>query len=141
MPTTPRADDLPGVATESSVIEDIMNSVNTLKHPDSATGLGALNEDSIVHFACHGRSDTINPARSFLAALQRQDRDSLVPDNLTMQTIIDAQLSKVWLACLSACSTAENRASDFADEALHLASGFQAAGFKHSIAAMWASDD
>lgn len=141
MPTTPGADDLPRVATESSFIEDIMSSVNTLKHPDSATVLGALNEFSIVHFACHGCSDAINPSRSYLAALQRQDGDSLVPDNLTMQTIIDARSSKVWLAYLSACSTAENRESDFTDEALHLASGFQTTGFKNTIAAMWASDD
>jgi hypothetical protein len=140
MPTTPRADDLPGVARESSVIEDIMNPVRTLKHPDSATVLEALNEFSIAHFACHGCSDTTNPARSYLA-LQRQDGDSLVPDKLTLQSIIDAQLSRVWLAYLSACSTAENRVRDFADEALHLASGFQTAGFKHTIAAMWASDD
>jgi hypothetical protein len=140
MPTTPGADDLPGVATESSVIEDIMNPVSTLEHPDSATVLGALDEFSIAHFACHGCSDTTNPARSYLA-LQRQDEDSLVPEKLTLQSIIDAQLSNVWLAYISACSTAENRVRDLADEALHLASGFQTAGFKHTIAAMWASDD
>jgi hypothetical protein len=47
MPITPGADDLPRVATESSIIEDIMSSVSTLKHPDSATVLAPGGLESI----------------------------------------------------------------------------------------------
>jgi CHAT domain-containing protein len=115
-----------------------MHPVRLLSQPDSTTVLNALNKSAIAHFACHGCSDTTNPARSYLAL---QGQDESVPDKLTLQSISEANLSQVWLAYLSACSTAENRDPALADEALHLASGFQAAGFKHTVAAMWASED
>lgn len=138
MSTTPGANDLPGVATEADAIQETMHPVKILSQPDSATVMGALNEYSIAHFACHGCSDTINPAESYLAL---QGRDDLVPDKLTLHSISEADLSQVYLAYLSACSTAEHRVPDLADEALHLASGFQTTGFKHTVAAMWTSDD
>ena len=55
--------------------------------------------------------------------------------------ISDANLGQAWLAYLSACSTAEIKVSDLADEALHLASSFQVAGFGHVVASMWPSND
>lgn len=45
------------------------------------------------------------------------------------------------IAYLSACSTAEIRAIRLVDEVIHLASGFQVAGFSHVIASMWQTDD
>jgi CHAT domain-containing protein len=45
------------------------------------------------------------------------------------------------IAFLSACSTAENKVVGLADEVIHLASGFQVAGFPHVIGPMWSSDD
>jgi CHAT domain-containing protein len=43
------------------------------------------------------------------------------------------------LAYLSACSTAENKIDQLADEVIHLASAFQVAGFRHVAGAMWVS--
>jgi CHAT domain-containing protein len=51
------------------------------------------------------------------------------------------RLSQTIFAYLSACSTAENRASRLQDEVVHLASGFQVAGFSHVIASMRSSND
>ncbi|KAL2198399.1 CHAT domain-containing protein [Corynascus similis CBS 632.67] len=47
------------------------------------------------------------------------------------------------IAYLSACSTAENRATKLIDEVIHLASGFQVAcgGFSHVVATLWSADD
>lgn len=39
------------------------------------------------------------------------------------------------------CLTAEIKESDLADKALHLASGFQVAVFKHVVASMWPPND
>jgi CHAT domain-containing protein len=55
--------------------------------------------------------------------------------------ILESDPGKSWLAYLSACSTAENRVSELADEALHLASGFQVAGFRQTVASMWLAND
>jgi CHAT domain-containing protein len=80
----------------------------------------------------------MNPTDSFLAF---QGQSNTVPDKLTIQQISESNLKHAWLAYLSACSTAEIQVSELADEALHLASGFQVAGFGHTIASMWPSND
>ncbi|KAG7293574.1 hypothetical protein NEMBOFW57_003627 [Staphylotrichum longicolle] len=49
--------------------------------------------------------------------------------------------STAQIAYLSACSTAESRAARLVDEVLHLASGFQAAGFPHVVATMWPAEE
>ncbi len=48
---------------------------------------------------------------------------------------------QLWVAFLSACSTVQVKANDFADEGLHLASAFQVAGFAHVIGALWSAND
>jgi tetratricopeptide (TPR) repeat protein len=141
MLTTPGANDLPGVEKETEEIcTAIQNQhvLRTLAQPSADTVLKELKNCKIVHFACHGSSDLSDPSSSFLAL---QGQSSTVPDRLTVQKISESQLGQAWLAYLSACSTAENRAADLADEALHLASGFQVAGFGHTIASMWPSND
>ncbi|KAH7186862.1 CHAT domain-containing protein [Fusarium oxysporum] len=109
-----------------------------LKQPSANRVLEALRYFTIAHFACHGSSDLGDPSNSFLAL---QGSDKRVPDKLNVQTISDANLENAWLAYLSACSTAEVKASNLADESLHLASSFQVAGFRHVIASMWPADD
>ncbi|KAF8250274.1 hypothetical protein K440DRAFT_659708 [Wilcoxina mikolae CBS 423.85] len=49
--------------------------------------------------------------------------------------------SSLQLAYLSACSTAENSSWKLANEVLHIASGFQLAGFSHVLATLWESQD
>ena len=141
MPKTPGRDDLPGVESEEKAICDAVknpHSVQPLIQPSADTVLDKLRDCSIVHFACHGSSDLMDPSDSFLAL---QGNSNSIPDKLTVQKIFDANLGQAWLAYLSACSTAENKVAKLTDEALHLASSFQIAGFGHVVASMWPSND
>ncbi|MCJ1251060.1 hypothetical protein MMC30_008291 [Trapelia coarctata] len=45
------------------------------------------------------------------------------------------------IAYLSACSTAEIKVRNLADESIHLANAFQLAGFTNVIGTLWAADD
>ncbi|PWI64512.1 hypothetical protein PCL_09593 [Purpureocillium lilacinum] len=150
MPTTP---DVEGEAVASLTVTDELSaitdavtpshSVQPLEHPSCKDVLEQLTHCDMVHFACHGVSETRNPSNSYLI-LQRpgeQPESPLVADKLTVQDISRAVLGRSRIAYLSACSTAENRAEKLVDEVIHLASGFQVAGFPHVIGALWPSDD
>ncbi|KAI9373577.1 CHAT domain-containing protein [Aspergillus egyptiacus] len=141
MQTTPGMEDLPGVGREEEKILAAINDpekVRQMPQPPAAAVLDALRGHSIVHFACHGSSDLRDPSQSYLAL---QGASTSHPDRLTVKKISDSRLRRSWLAYLSACSTAQNKVPELADEALHLAAGFQVAGFQHTIASMWPSDD
>jgi tetratricopeptide (TPR) repeat protein len=141
MPDTPGFKRLPGAELEEKYIDSVVKepySMKPLRHANVAEVLDTMKDFSVAHFACHGSADLIDPSQSYLA-LRRSDKTDV--DKLTVQMISDTDLGKAWLAYLSACSTAQVRVSDLADEALHLASSFQVAGFKHVVASMWPSDD
>ncbi|KAF5626372.1 TPR domain protein [Fusarium tjaetaba] len=154
MRKTPDMTDLPGVDNEKEQItaalksqnqnsdqdqEPRTDSVKLMPHPHAKAVLTALRSHNIVHFACHGCSDLSDPSNSYLALQGSKSATTL--DRLTVRQVSESRLRRSWLAYLSACSTAQNKVDDLADEALHLASGFQVAGFAHVIAAMWPSDD
>ncbi|KAJ5151471.1 Tetratricopeptide-like helical [Penicillium canariense] len=141
MPKTPGGDDLPGVMAEAKAIQETITTPYTVQlfdQPSAEVVLQALRDCSISHFACHGWSDILDPSNSYLAL---QGQSNSIPDRLTVQNISETHLGQARLAYLSACSTAENRVSKLADEGLHLASGFQVAGFAHTVASMWPSND
>jgi CHAT domain-containing protein len=117
-------------------------SVRTLTCPDVSEVLDCLGDHDMVHFACHGMSDIVDPSESCLILQKRGQPDSgPVPDLLTVRQISEVQLRKLRIAFLSACSTAENKVMRLADEVIHLASGFQVAGIAHVIGSMWSSSD
>ena len=111
-----------------------------LVQPNAKSVLAYLGQCSMVHFACHGISDHLDPLNGYLML---QDDASPTPeiDKITVRQISEVSLSKARIAYLSACSTAENKAQHLADEVIHLASGFQVAGFSHVIASMWMAND
>jgi CHAT domain-containing protein len=113
-------------------------SVKLLTKPNAKQVLDELKLCDVVHFACHGVSDFTDPSNSCLV-LQAADKSH--PDNLTVRQVSDVNLTRARIAYLSACSTVEIRAALLADEAIHLASGFQVAGFGHVIGCMWPSND
>jgi tetratricopeptide (TPR) repeat protein len=140
MRTTPGMNSLPGVDEEEQKIMSAIkapHSVRLLPQPDSKAVLHGLRNHNIAHFACHGSSDLVDPSNSFLALAGK----SSTVDRLTVQKVSDSRLRRSWLAYLSACSTAQNKVPELADETLHLAAGFQVAGFAHTIASMWPSND
>jgi CHAT domain-containing protein len=143
MPASVGQVNLPGITREISEVETAVSSVfssNTLIHPDAKTVLDQLNRCDAVHFACHGTSDHIDPFNSSLI-LQKNTSTGPITDKLTVRQIVDAELETATIAYLSGGSIAENRTSIVQDEVVHLASGFQVAGFSHVIATMWPPTD
>ncbi|CAG8320463.1 unnamed protein product [Penicillium salamii] len=144
MPTTPRETSLPGIASEIEAIEAATAgsefTLQVQRYPRSAAVLQAMQETDIIHFACHGSSDAIDPSESHLL-LQKDGSSGPLVDRLTVQKISDRTVERARIAFLSACSTAEITAGKFTDEAIHLASAFQVAGFGHVIASLWSVKD
>ncbi|KAH0563243.1 hypothetical protein GP486_002188 [Trichoglossum hirsutum] len=140
---TPR--DLPGTRSErSEVITAIGSSmyIRTLEHPDVASTIVQLRECNIAHFACHGVSDPVDPSRSgLILQTARISTEEPRQDILSVREVSQAHLSRAEIAYLSACSTAQNKVERLSDEALHVVSGFQVAGFRHVIGCLWPSDD
>ncbi|KAJ5884638.1 hypothetical protein N7495_009148 [Penicillium taxi] len=126
MPTTPQETSLPGIESEIEAIQNAAGSEFTLqvqRYPQSEAVLQAMQEIDIIHFACHD-----GPSGPLV-------------DRLTVQKISDQMVKRARIAFLSACSTAEITAHEFTDEAIHLASVFQVAGFGHVIASLWSVKD
>ncbi|KAH6854937.1 CHAT domain-containing protein [Chaetomium sp. MPI-CAGE-AT-0009] len=163
MPTTPPTNNrpnppLPTTTTELDLITTAFAPSHTilpLPHPSTQTVLAHLRHCEIAHFACHGASDPSNPSESHLI-FQRQQQpppkrhpsaaappptaDLLTVHHLAHHTTATNNNNLAKIAYLSACSTAESRAEQLADEVLHLASGFQAAGFPHVLATLWPAE-
>jgi CHAT domain-containing protein len=142
MPITPGENALEFVLKECIAVHDAVRGSITFKsliQPSAASVLSQVNDYDIVHFSCHGGLDYVNPSNNFLV-LQRPGRHTSSPteqDRLTVRQISEAKSENGLLAYLSACWTAEQRTVNLADEALHLASAFQIAGFPHVIASRW----
>jgi hypothetical protein len=93
----------------------------------------ALTGAAVVHFACHAGSDPEDLSASRLL---------LSDGDLQINDIAALRLDNAELAYLSACGTARGSASPaLADEAVHLASAFQLAGYSQSVATLWEVGD
>ncbi|MFJ8820269.1 CHAT domain-containing protein [Streptomyces sp. NPDC102467] len=88
--------------------------------------LDGLRLHSWVHFACHTQSSFLGTSAN---ALVLHDGPLSVPD-------VSAQLLDGEFAFLASCGSASG-AERLADEAHHIASSFQLAGFTHVIATLW----
>ena len=137
MPHTPGAADLPGARAEAAWLQRRFPgrvTVLTGTHATHDTVLAALPAGRWAHFACHGASDLTNPSASRLLLTDHQQRP------LTVVDVARLRLDGARLAFLSACSTARP-GGRLADEAIHLASAFQLAGYRHVIATLWPAGD
>jgi hypothetical protein len=103
--------------------------------PTCGNVLARLPGCAIVHFACHGYTDAEDPSRSGLIL---HDHAS---DPFTVARLAPVRLESARLAYLSACQTAVSPTSAIADEAIHLASAFQLAGYRHVIGTLWEVGD
>ena len=144
MPTTPGMENPLEVEDEATAIQTALGhslQLTRLDRPSAAQVLDELDRYHAVHFACHGEAHPNDPARSGLV-LQKAGASGLelIQDRLTVQQLLERSKSAE-LAFLSACSTAENQVARLADEILHIASAFFAAGFSHVIGSMWPSRD
>ncbi|MFJ5776096.1 CHAT domain-containing protein [Streptomyces sp. NPDC093094] len=101
----------------------------------TAAVLARLPECAIVHFACHGVTDHMDPSQSRLLL---QDHETAP---LTVSALASADLDHARLAYLSACSTATPGGPTLLEEAIHLTSALRVAGFPHVVGTLWPVDD
>lgn len=140
MTKTPGEKDLPGIEEEISGILDVTEGLVSAKHlrsPSVGLVLDHLANFPVMHFACHGVSDTKISSNSHLILL---DSSETKADKLTVQDISQNNTKSSQLAYLSACSTAQNSVAAMADQTIHIASGFQLAGFSHVLATLFPSE-
>ncbi|KAG1847466.1 CHAT domain-containing protein [Suillus tomentosus] len=96
-----------------------------------AGALSALQQNTWVHLACHGKQDPTQPYDSHFVM-----RD----EHLTLLDIMERHLPQAEFAFLSACHTAVGD-EETPDEVIHLAAGLQFSGFKSVIGTLWEVDD
>ncbi|KEF52907.1 uncharacterized protein A1O9_10813 [Exophiala aquamarina CBS 119918] len=138
MPSTPSHGVSLNVAEEVAAIKKHVGSwasTKVLERPTKEEVLSEFETCTIVHFACHGIADTVEPAKSALL-LGREKQERLALGDLDTISRDDTEI-----AYLSACSTAELKVEDLVDESIHLASAFQLSGFRHVIGTLWGADD
>ena len=124
---------LPGVLRERDIVVQAFPQSEVLVDRDATpeTVNALLAGCDWVHFACHASSSTTQPSASHLV---------LTGGFLSVADIVQGAGTGGRLAYLSACSTA--RASmTLTDEAIHMGSAFQLAGFQHVVATLWPVDD
>ncbi|MFG2357427.1 CHAT domain-containing protein [Streptomyces sp. NPDC048521] len=95
--------------------------------------MGELPHHRWLHFCGHGVTDPDSPSHSHLVLHGPEPR-------LTVADISRLDLPDAELAYLSACGTA-GTGTALADEALHVASALQLAGYRHVVGTLWEVDD
>jgi tetratricopeptide (TPR) repeat protein len=133
---TPGAADLPDVQREIDGIIRLLPEAFVLEGEEAtqAQVLDGLRGASLAHFACHGISMADRPSDSQLLVYDH------VRHPLTVLDISRLRLTDPRLAFLSACSTAQPSAT-LTDEAIHITSAFQLAGYPHVIGTLWTISD
>ena len=140
MITTPGQRSLPYVGDEIRAIKAVLPPsvrAKELKKPCKKNVLEALKTCDVFHFAGHGATFIDDPDRSCLYLSDWQT------DPLTVRDILALRLHERCprLAYLSACSTGANRTPSLQDEAVHLVSACQLAGFQNVIGSFWEVSD
>ncbi|KAG2364140.1 CHAT domain-containing protein [Suillus spraguei] len=113
---------VPATATRTSISGDAATREGALK---------ALEENTWVHLACHGKQDPTQPYHSHFVM-----RD----EHLTLLDIMERDVPHAEFAFLSACHTAVGD-EETPDEVIHLAAGLQFSGFKSVIGTLWEVND
>ncbi|WP_052745252.1 CHAT domain-containing tetratricopeptide repeat protein [Streptomyces sp. WM6386] len=136
VPDVPGADSLERAAEEGALLARTVTGVQVLGGTDATRGrvLEEIGRHGWLHFCGHGVTEPDSPSRSHLVVHDPADR------RLTVADISRLDLPAAELAYLSACGTAGTGAA-LADEALHLASALQLAGYHHVVGTLWETDD
>ncbi|KAG2341463.1 hypothetical protein BDR05DRAFT_1001580 [Suillus weaverae] len=135
-PGTGKGKALSAVDSELELVHELVPATanRTTISGDAATRAGALQaleENTWVHLACHGKQDPTQPYKSHFVM-----RD----EHLTLLDIIDRDIPHAEFAFLSACHTAVGDEKT-PDEVIHLAAGLQFSGFKSVVGTLWEVDD
>ncbi|KAF6753992.1 CHAT domain-containing protein [Ephemerocybe angulata] len=128
---------IPGTTKEVLAIYDITKKGGIRVEKLDGMGLTAtgcldhMETCSSVHLACHATQDAEDPLRS---------RFIFHSGPLELGSILQRNLKNADLAFLSACQTSTG-AQKLPDEAVHLAAGMLAAGYRRVVATMWSIGD
>ncbi|KDR73388.1 hypothetical protein GALMADRAFT_1341969 [Galerina marginata CBS 339.88] len=136
-PDTPMLRHIPGTKGEVRAIEVLLSN-HKIQHLCLESENATVNEVKLkmgayncIHFACHAAQDTTNPLKSGFYLHDGQ---------LELSEIIKEQLVGADLAFLSACQTSTGD-EKLSEEAVHLAGGMLAAGYRGVVATMWSIGD
>jgi tetratricopeptide (TPR) repeat protein len=113
---------VPATATRTTISGEAATRVGALE---------ALQENTWVHLACHGKQDPKQPYNSHFVM-----RD----EPLTLLDIMKRDTPHAEFAFLSACHTAVGD-EEMPDEIIHLAAGLQFSGFKSVVGTLWEVND
>ncbi|KAG1862770.1 CHAT domain-containing protein [Suillus subalutaceus] len=127
------------LVTIDSELELVRKLVPTTANPITVSGddatragvLDALQRNTWIHLACHGKQDCEQPYYSRFAMRDKP---------LTLLDIMERDIPHAEFAFLSACHTAVGDEKT-PDEVIHLAAGLQFSGFKSVIGTLWVVDD
>ncbi|MDR6319255.1 CHAT domain-containing protein [Actinoplanes couchii] len=135
MAETPGATPLPQAGREAAAVADLTGAT-VLREAGATAGAvrAALPRHPGVHFACHAVADPADPSAGRLLLHDHREQA------LTVREIADLDLDLARLAVLSACETSRTTAH-LPDEALHLASSFQLAGYPEVVGTLWPVND
>lgn len=124
---------LRAVAAEVQAVAEHISPVRELKEEEATRErvLAGLADAPIAHFACHAYTDMTDASASRLI---------LHDEALSITDVNTLRITGGHLAFLSACTTALGNA-DLINEAIHLASAFQLAGYAHVIGTLWPAAD
>jgi len=136
-PNTPGCSPIPGTTTEINTIwktigEDHSGSL-CLEAESATVGRVKLEMEShsSVHFACHAKQEVGHPLKSGFY---------LHDGRLELWEIMKQKTSYYELAFLSACQTSTGD-EKLSEEAVHLAAGMLAVGYRSVVATMWSIKD
>ena len=136
-PSTPNLTPIDATRTETRNLSNIMGSkgVKSLWLDDVAATTTrvaeVMNAYSWVHFACHATQDTKDPLKSGV---------HLYDGPLELSAMIKQRSSIADHAFMSACQTSTGN-EELPDEAVHIAAGMLAVGYRSVVATMWSISD
>ncbi|MFI1420783.1 CHAT domain-containing protein [Streptomyces sp. NPDC020731] len=127
---------LPGARREADQLARALPAASLLADASATHSavVAALHRHAHVHFACHALGDPEHPSGSRLVLHDHLEHP------LTVRHLARLRLPSVRLAYLSACDTLRT-SPELADEAVHIVSAFQMAGFPHVVGSLWHVDD
>ncbi|KAF8810875.1 hypothetical protein BYT27DRAFT_7090903, partial [Phlegmacium glaucopus] len=148
-PNTPGLSSIPSTRTETHALEALMkgSAVDALLLEDSKATRQRVKAEmkgrGWAHFACHG----VLEYRAHRKTLLVQDVDQPLESGLCLHDgrlelleIMKEEIPKLDLAFLSACQTSKGDVK-LSEEAVHLAAGMLAAGYRGVVGTMWSISD
>ena len=136
-PQTPNKPHIPGTTKEVNTIKHLLKNHDMqvlCLEGEAATvdqGIKHMETHSCIHFACHATQNAFAPLKSEFV---------LHDGSLELSEIIKKHLVAADLAYLSACQTSTGD-EPLSEEAVHLAAGMLAAGYRGVVATMWSIFD